>query len=161
MLGAVSDYLGLLAVATRRFAEARALYEEALAMNASMRAYPFLARSMVDYARMLLMDEAPEKHSCAAQLVASAKVIAEELNLRPVQDAIDNLRETSRIEGLTRREVDILKAVASGLSNRRIAEAFHISHSTVTTHIRSIFRKTGATNRTEAAEFARRAGLLD
>ena len=161
MLGAVSSYLALLATATRRFAEAGALYEESLAMNASMGARPFLARSMVDYARMLLREEDPEMNTRAGQLIASARPIADELNLRPVQDAIDKLRETSRIEGLTEREVDILKVVAIGLSNHRIAEAFHISHSTVTTHMRSILRKTGAANRTEAAEFARRAGLLD
>lgn len=161
MLGAVSGYLGLLATATRRFAEARALYEESLAMNASMEARPCLARSMVDYGCMLLMENDPEMNARAGQLVASAKPIADELNMRPVQDAIDKLRENSRIEGLTKREVDILKVVAIGLSNHRIAEAFHISHSTVTTHMRNIFRKTGAANRMEAAEFGRRAGLLD
>ena len=161
MLGAVSGYLGMLAAATHRSAEARTLYEEALEMNASMEARPALARSMVDYARLLLADESPGMNSRASQLIAAAKSIADELNLRPVKDAIDQLRETARIEGLTRREVDILKVVAVGLSNCRIAEAFHISQSTVATHMRNIFRKTGAANRVEAAEFARRAGLLD
>jgi len=161
MLGAVSGYLGLLAATMRHFAAARALYEEALAMNASMGARPFLARSMVDYARMLLAERDPAVNARAGQLVATARPIAEELGLRPVQIAIEELHENSRIEGLTKREVDILKVIAVGLSNHRIADALHISHSTVTTHIRNIFRKTGTTNRTEAAEFARRAGLLD
>lgn len=161
MLGAVSGYLGLLAAATRRTAEAHTLFDEALEMNASMEARPSLARSMVDYARLLLVEENPEMNSRAGKLIASAKPIADELNLRPVQDAINQLHEMAGIEGLTKREVDILKVVAIGLSNCRIAEAFHISHSTVATHMRNIFRKTGAANRMEAAEFARRAGLLD
>jgi DNA-binding CsgD family transcriptional regulator len=161
MLGAVSGYLGLLAATTHRFAEARVLYEEAIELNASMGAHPFLARAMVDYGRVLLMDEAPERKSRAIRLITAGRRIAEELELKPVLDAVDELRETSGIEELTKREIDILKVVATGLSNNRIAETFHISHSTVTTHLRNIFRKTGTANRTEAAEFARRAGVLD
>jgi len=161
MLGAVSGYLAMLAVALRRYGEARELYEEALTFNLAMGARPFVARTKVELARLLLATEDQEARVRANELVASAQPIAEELNLDPVRKSIRTLRETSQVDSLTPRELDILKVIGSGLSNQRIAEALHISHSTVTTHIRNIFRKTGATNRTEAAAFARRAGLLE
>ena len=59
------------------------------------------------------------------------------------------------------REVDVLRNIAVGLSNRRIADKLSISTSTVATHIRHIFRKIGVKNRTSAADLARRSGLLD
>ena len=62
---------------------------------------------------------------------------------------------------LTGREIDVLKHIATGLSNNNIADTLHISHSTVTTHVRNIFRKISVANRTEAADFARRSRLLD
>jgi DNA-binding CsgD family transcriptional regulator len=161
MQGAVSGYLGSLAATMQYQTEATSLFEEAIVMNTAMRALPFLARTQVDYGRLLLASDNPEAHVYARQLISSALTIADELNLRPVQKAIASLQETSSIDSLTRREVDILRVVAVGLSNKRIADTLHISHSTVTTHMRNIFRKTGARNRTEAAEFARRAGLLE
>ena len=76
-------------------------------------------------------------------------------------DAIRALRSGTGVVTLTRREIEVLRVVAKGLPNGRIATALHISQSTVATHIRRIFAKTGVTNRTQAAAFARRAGLLD
>jgi DNA-binding CsgD family transcriptional regulator len=161
MQGAVAGYLGSLAATIQCQAEAISLFEDAIAMNTRMRALPFLARTQVDYARSLYASNKPDAHILAQQLVAEALPVAAELNLLPVQKAIAELRETSSIDSLTSREVDILRVVAVGLSNQRIADRLHISHSTVTTHMRNIFRKTGAQNRTEAAEYARRAGLLE
>jgi len=161
MLGAVSGYLGSLAAATRRFDDARELYEEALEMNTTMKAWPALVRTQLDYARLLIMLERGDDLAHARRLIAQAMPVAEQLQLRSALRAIAELNEQAGIDGLTRRELDILKIVATGSSNSRIATALHISQSTVTTHIRNIFRKTGATNRTEAAAYARRLGLLD
>jgi DNA-binding NarL/FixJ family response regulator len=47
------------------------------------------------------------------------------------------------------------------MSNREIGRELHISGHTVANHVRSILRKTGATNRTEAAGYAHRHALLD
>jgi len=51
--------------------------------------------------------------------------------------------------------------VAAGLSNREIGGELYISEHTVANHVRSILRKTGAGNRTEAAGYAFRHALLD
>jgi DNA-binding CsgD family transcriptional regulator len=62
-------------------------------------------------------------------------------------------------DGLSQREVEVLRLVAAGKSNREIAEALCISLNTVATHVRNILTKTGTANRTEAAAYALRRGL--
>jgi two-component system NarL family response regulator len=52
---------------------------------------------------------------------------------------------------LSRRELDVIRLVADGLSNRSIAEKLAISEKTVTTHLNHIFEKLGVTSRLQAA----------
>ncbi len=61
--------------------------------------------------------------------------------------------------GLTPREVEVLRLVATGRSNRQIAQELTLSESTVAKHLTSIFNKIGADNRTAATAFAIRHGL--
>ena len=53
----------------------------------------------------------------------------------------------------------ILELVSTGLSNREVGSTLSISEHTAANHIRSILRKTGCANRTEAASYAHRQGL--
>ena len=62
--------------------------------------------------------------------------------------------------GLTEREVEVLRLIAVGKSNRYVARELVISESTVAHHVTSILNKTGASNRTEAAAYAARHGLI-
>jgi DNA-binding NarL/FixJ family response regulator len=55
---------------------------------------------------------------------------------------------------LTPREVEVLKLIASGLSNQEIADALVLSSATVKTHINRIFYKTGARDRAQAVRYA-------
>jgi DNA-binding CsgD family transcriptional regulator/pimeloyl-ACP methyl ester carboxylesterase len=64
-----------------------------------------------------------------------------------------------RPEGMTSREVEVLRLVAAGRSNRQIAEELSISINTVDRHVSNILTKIGATNRAEAASFAVRNRL--
>ncbi|MBI2170974.1 MAG: response regulator transcription factor [Chloroflexi bacterium] len=61
--------------------------------------------------------------------------------------------------GLTQREVEVLRLVVLGKSNREIAEALVLTRNTVANHVKRILDKTGAANRTEAAAFALRHDL--
>jgi pimeloyl-ACP methyl ester carboxylesterase/DNA-binding CsgD family transcriptional regulator len=61
---------------------------------------------------------------------------------------------------LTQREIEVLGLIAEGLSNQEIAERLVISFNTVTNHVKNILGKVGASNRTEAANWAFRSGLL-
>ena len=60
---------------------------------------------------------------------------------------------------LTQREVEVLKLVTQGKSNRQIAQALCLTEKTVTNHLTHIFNKTGCENRAAAATFALRHGL--
>jgi DNA-binding NarL/FixJ family response regulator len=62
---------------------------------------------------------------------------------------------------LTDREVDLLKALARGLSNRGIAKEFWITEQTVKFHLTNIYRKLGVVNRTEAVRYAYTHGIAD
>ncbi len=64
-------------------------------------------------------------------------------------------------ELLTPRELDVLRALAQGLTNREIAERLIISETTVKTHISSILSKLQLTDRTQAALWAVREKLLE
>jgi DNA-binding NarL/FixJ family response regulator len=61
---------------------------------------------------------------------------------------------------LTRREVDVLRLVAGGLSDAEVARRLFLSVRTVHAHLRSIYRKLGVRSRTAAARFAEENGLL-
>ncbi|MBC7104318.1 MAG: response regulator transcription factor, partial [Firmicutes bacterium] len=62
--------------------------------------------------------------------------------------------------GLTSRELEVLHLVASGESNQGIAARLFISEKTVKNHVHSIFRKLGVSDRTQAALYAIRRGLV-
>ena len=62
--------------------------------------------------------------------------------------------------GLTRREVEILRLVARGLSNKEVATQLVISPKTVANHVEHVYAKIGASNRAAASLFAMRHGLL-
>ena len=61
--------------------------------------------------------------------------------------------------GLTPRELEVLRLVAEGRSNRQIAEELFISAKTASVHVSNILGKLGAANRGEAAALAHRAGF--
>ncbi len=61
---------------------------------------------------------------------------------------------------LSEREIEIIRLLATGVSNKEIAQKLFISPNTVKVHLRNIFAKTGAVSRTEATLFAIRTGLV-
>jgi DNA-binding CsgD family transcriptional regulator len=61
---------------------------------------------------------------------------------------------------LTPREIEVLRLIAAGRSNQEIAQELVISFNTVTNHVKNILGKTGSNNRTEAASYAFRNGLV-
>ena len=61
---------------------------------------------------------------------------------------------------LTRREIDVLRSVAAGLSNPEIANRLFITENTVKFHVHSILEKLHLSDRRDAAEYARKHGLV-
>lgn len=64
-------------------------------------------------------------------------------------------------DGLSAREVEVVRLVAQGRTNQQIADELFISLNTVARHVSHIFDKTGAANRVDAASYALRHGLSD
>jgi NarL family two-component system response regulator LiaR len=77
---------------------------------------------------------------------------------------VQEVREPSSLplskEPLTPREVDVLKCLATGMSNREIAYKLNVSVRTVTTHVRNILDKLHLANRTQAALYAVEQGIV-
>ena len=71
-------------------------------------------------------------------------------------------RNEMRLEqlGITPRELEILEAMAAGLSNREMAERLFVSENTVKTHAARLFDKLSARRRTQAVQHAKEAGLI-
>ncbi len=67
----------------------------------------------------------------------------------------------SRVAGLTERELEVLRLVAAGKSNREIAEVLYLSVKTVARHLSNIFYKIGVSSRSAATAFAYEHGLID
>jgi DNA-binding NarL/FixJ family response regulator len=84
----------------------------------------------------------------AAKLFRRVATLAREPRLEPIQD------------GLTARELDVLRLIDDGLSNKEIANALSIELPTVKNHVHSILEKFDVRRRTAAAARARRLGLL-
>ncbi|HEV7743551.1 MAG TPA: LuxR C-terminal-related transcriptional regulator [Pyrinomonadaceae bacterium] len=62
--------------------------------------------------------------------------------------------------GVTRRELEILELIASGMSNREIAEKIFVSENTVKTHSSRLFDKLSAKRRTQAVQIGKELGLI-
>lgn len=86
----------------------------------------------------------------------ATKVIAEFSRLASIQlDKIDEL-----VEPLSEREIDVLRLLSKGATNREIGEALVIAEGTVKNHITNILSKLGVSDRTQAALKARELGIL-
>ena len=114
----------------------------------------------------------------AANELSAARQTANQLRARPLLESIDHLAAVARIRlprsesgvdgiwvaaaesGLTNRELEVLPLIVAGRTNAEIAEALVISPRTVGIHVSRIMQKLGAARRTEAADIARRRGLI-
>jgi DNA-binding NarL/FixJ family response regulator len=91
----------------------------------------------------------------------SAREILQRLGAQPDLDEVSRLlRPASPPHGLSPREIEVLRLVAAGRTNRAIAAALFLSERTVHRHVSNIFEKLGVASRTEAAAFAAEHDLL-
>jgi NarL family two-component system response regulator LiaR len=111
----------------------------------------------------VLKDAAP--HAIADAIRAAVRgraVLPASLERTAVRDlAATPGRRGSGFIGLTAREIEVLRCLAEGLSNAVIAGRLTVTEGTVKTHVASILAKLDVNDRTQAAVFAWREGLVD
>lgn len=111
----------------------------------------------------LLKNAPPEDLIKAVRVVAAGesllapsitrRIIEEFAKLRPRHDVTDD------VEGLTGRELEVLRALALGFSNAELAERLHVTEGTVKTHVSSLLSKLGLRDRVQAVVFAYESGV--
>ncbi len=125
-----------------------------------------LVRTTHVLAETLATRDAPGDRREAELLWKEALELAVKHGLVPlasrIQAELEGLGSTaarSHPDGLTDRELEVLRLIAAGKTNKEIGLALFISERTVENHVTRIFAKTRTTNRTEAAVYARSAGM--
>ncbi len=167
---ATDRVLGLLAQTMENLDQAVAHFEEGWSFCRRAGYRPELGWVCCDYAGALLQRASvssaqarPDDREKARSLLEESRSIAVELGMPPLkersQDRLDLMAASpvatpSYPAGLSQREVEVLRLIAAGKSNREIAEELFISLNTVANHVRNILAKTATANRAEAAAFA-------
>ncbi|MDP5362337.1 MAG: response regulator transcription factor, partial [Paracoccaceae bacterium] len=98
----------------------------------------------------------------AKSLVNAVKFMAMGEQYAPIDfmTAVEEVHQNPLAEKLTDREMQVLKGLTEGKSNKEIARDLDIQEPTVKLHMKTLYRKVGAANRTQAALIAREAGLF-
>lgn len=109
------------------------------------------AAELIDAIQRVRAGEAILAPTMAVRLLAEFRALAEQAPVEPQQALVGELSE---------REMDVLRLVAQGLSNREIADALGLSEHTVKTHLANILDKLHLRSRAHAAAYAVHAGLV-
>ena len=156
---------GMLAAAGGDHDRARRLLEDAV--DGFDRGHaPFeAARARIELATALLAlgrcEESTGEASDAMEQLRGLGADAEAARAEAIARAADASETEAPAVAVTRRERDVLRLLADGLTNRQIAEQLVVSEHTVHRHVANILRKLELPSRTAAAAFALRTGLLD
>ncbi len=167
------QFVGVFGSAARRLAELDSVlgapsadghFEQALAMDRRMGAVTHQAETLAAWSRHRARGAGADGPSATA-LADEAGALARRIGHRGVLRDLDAVPTPDAVHpplpnGLTEREVEVLRLVAEGLSNREIGDRLFLSANTAANHVRSILTKTDAPNRTKAAIFATEHGLL-
>ena len=162
----IADYLdavGRLAAAAGQWQSAARLLSAAIALFKRVAIDQFPGhrgaheRAMAA-AKTRLGDEAFAAAQNVGQTLLPEQAVAEAV---AVTTSVNDLRPNApvAIAGMTPRELDVLRLVATGLTDQQIADILFVSRRTVTTHVTNVLSKLGVANRTEAAAAAVRLGL--
>lgn len=110
----------------------------------------------------LLKNMRPSKLVSSLRSVQQGEsAVSRSMTLRLMEE-LARTKEPARTEDptLTRRELEVLRELAGGLSNQEIADRLYIAENTVKYHVHSILEKLGLSDRRDAATYAREHGLL-
>lgn len=157
VFGSADTYLAQVSAELGDDAGADQYFRTALEMSERMGSLVHTAETLAHQARFVASQGNRQR---SGELSARARELAEPIGQVKVLGILDSLEAPKGPEGLTERELDVLRLLADGLTNREIGERLYISSNTAANHVRSILTKTGAANRTQAAIYASEHHLL-
>ncbi|HLF05323.1 MAG TPA: AAA family ATPase [Dehalococcoidia bacterium] len=161
--------MGLLSHTMGNLDKAAEHFEEALAFCRKAGYRPELAWSLCDYADLLMTRNQAGDRPKAMSLLDESLAISSELGMKPLMQRVIVRQQglesappavPALPDGLTQRELEVLRLIAQGRSNRQIADELVISLNTVCHHVSNILSKTGTTNRAGVATYAAQHALL-
>jgi DNA-binding NarL/FixJ family response regulator len=122
----------------------------------------YVARAVALGAEGYLTKECPREELLQGiRAAARGEQIWTGSELRRVGTAMATPATSEHVEvALTRRELEVLREMVTGATNRDIAKNLQISYETVKEHVQHVLRKVGVTDRTQAAVWAVRRGLV-
>ncbi|HEX3197331.1 MAG TPA: LuxR C-terminal-related transcriptional regulator [Propionibacteriaceae bacterium] len=147
--------IGQASVLTRR--------DPATALQIVAAAWAVRARNAGEFAPFFLAFAERIRAAAAERVVTDADRLWKDGSRLTVDDAIAlafgrTPPRTQHALGISTREIDVVRLVAEGLSNKEIARRLHLSVRTVESHVRHVLTKTGLVNRTQLATWARERG---
>ncbi|OBH16036.1 AAA family ATPase [Mycobacterium sp. E3247] len=159
LFGSADRYLARMAALCGDHAAADRHFAVAIEMDRRMGSVVHISETL---ARHALFAASCGHADDARSLAGEARAIAGAIGQTRVVDLADSVLTAPPVgpDGLTEREVEVLRLLAEGLSNRAIGERLFISTNTAANHVRNILIKTGAANRTQAAMYAADHELL-
>jgi DNA-binding NarL/FixJ family response regulator len=165
--GPVDRSLGLLAATLREWRDADRHFSVAADVARKLDSGPATARAQCDHVWALQRRGAKAANVEGRALIENVRALAAKFGMAGLARKAETLDRALRSHGayggpddLTPREIDVLRLIADGRSNKQVADTLNISMATVATHVRNILSKTGAENRTAAAACARERKLL-
>lgn len=136
-------------------------FTTALEIDRRMRSILHVATTQAEWAAHLRRVQAPsariEEHAVAARELADRYDL---IRVRRILGPDATAAKPVLPDGLTAREVEVLRLIGEGRSNRDISRELYISENTAANHVRSILMKTQCPNRTAAAHYAVQHGLM-
>jgi DNA-binding NarL/FixJ family response regulator len=122
----------------------------------------YIFKGIAAGARAYLLKDAPRDELFKAiRMVSRGESLIQPVVASRVLDKLAELsRKTPAADTLSDREIEVLRLMAGGQSNKDIADHLSITQSTVKTHITSIFQKLNVTTRTEAVTNALKKGII-
>jgi len=109
----------------------------------------------------LLKNAQPQELARAVRLADAGEALLDPVVAARLVESLATSEEDRPLDRLTPREREVLELIGRGFPNKRIAQRLDVSEKTVKTHVGHVLAKLGVNDRTQAAVFAVRAGLVE
>ena len=162
--GPADMYLGMLTSLMNKLDDAQSFFANASKLSERNGQNMWHTHIKFRHAQVLQRHNYTGGKAVFQKLIDESRAAAQSLGMVNVLYKLDLLEKNDKTQpnnfhGLTQKELEVLKLIAQGKSNKIIAAELNRSLATVASHVRAILSKTRTANRTEAASFARDSEL--